>query len=105
MHKRETMARLLVIEDQAAVRETVCMVLKNAGHSVIEAEDGDEGLARLATEMVDLVLTDIIMPRTEGIGAIREIKRLYPAMKIIAMSGTGAYALYLHSAQKLGADA
>ena len=99
------MARLLVIEDQAAVREMVAIVLRSAGHTIVEASNGDDGLKTLTHEKVDLVLTDLVMPGTEGIATIREIRNLYPRMKIVAMSGTGAYALYLHAASKLGADA
>ena len=98
------MARLLVIEDQAAVREMVCIVLRSAGHTIVEASNGDDGLKTLEHEKVDLVLTDLVMPGTEGIATIREIRNLYPRMKIVAMSGTGAYSLYLDAAAKLGAD-
>jgi DNA-binding NtrC family response regulator len=99
------MARLLVIEDEPLVRQTIRMILALDGHSIIEAENGAHGLAELAQNEVDLVLTDIIMPGTEGIETIKQIRFLHPHLKIVAMSGTGASNLYLNAASKLGANA
>ena len=62
-------------------------------------------MALLAQNDVDLVLTDMIMPGIDGIETIQKIRRLYPALKIIAMSGASAQGLYLAAAAKLGADA
>jgi CheY-like chemotaxis protein len=98
------MAQLLVIDDEPSIRQMACRILIAGGHSVIEAENGTVGLAQLAKHHVDLVLTDIIMPGTEGIETIQQIRRLLPDMKIIAMSGSHAHELYLQAAEKLGAD-
>ena len=83
------MARILVIEDEELSRYTVRQILDRAGHEVEEAENGAEGLDRLGAGTFDLVITDIFMPVMEGIETIREIKRLYPDQKILAMSGGG----------------
>jgi len=99
------MARLLVIEDEPLVRHTVRTILARDGHLIIEAENGARGLAQLAQNDVDLVLTDLIMPGSEGIETIQQIRRLYPQLKVVAMSGTGASNLYLDAASKLGANA
>jgi CheY-like chemotaxis protein len=98
------MAQLLVIDDEASIRQMARRILVASGHSVIEAENGTVGLAQLAQHRVDLVLTDIVMPGTEGIETIQQIRRLLPDMKIIAMSGSNAQNLYLKVAGKLGAD-
>jgi CheY-like chemotaxis protein len=100
------MSLVLVIDDDAQIRRMARRILAGAGHAVIEAEDGDAGLALVRSGEVALVLTDLIMPNKEGIETIRDIRQICPEMAIIAMSGTGASAsLYLHVAEKLGADA
>jgi DNA-binding NtrC family response regulator len=99
------MAHVLVIDDDTNIRQAVRRTLLAGGLSVIEAENGAVGLAQLAQNHVDLVLTDIIMPGTEGVETIQQVRRLRPVMKIIAMSGSHARNLYLDAASKLGAHA
>jgi CheY-like chemotaxis protein len=99
------MANLLVIDDDAAVRQTMRHMLLDAGHSVVEAGNGAKRLAQLEQSSFDLVLTDIIMPVREGVETIQQIRRLYPDMKIIAMSGSYSSEAYLSAAAKLGAHA
>lgn len=74
--------------------------------TVIEAEDGEEGLRMLRANAVDLVICDLIMPRADGIGTILNIRRSMPAMKIIAISGGGrSHAMeLLKVAEQMGAD-
>jgi two-component system, chemotaxis family, chemotaxis protein CheY len=101
-------ALILVIDDDARVRRTMVRVLTGAGHSVIEAEEGQKGIVLLCEEKPDLVITDLVMPGKDGIETIREIREISPEMKIVAISGTHAGAdggLYLRAAEKLGADA
>jgi CheY-like chemotaxis protein len=99
------MPLILVIDDSSTVRQFVRAAL--AGHAVIEAGDGQAGLALFYRQNPDLVITDMIMPIKEGIETIREIRQSGRETKIIAMSGTSEKAerLYLAAAQKLGADA
>jgi len=78
--------RILVIEDEAAMRRTIRRMLESAGHEVIEAEDGSRGLAQFHKRPVDAVITDIIMPNKEGIETIREIRGLDPDITIVAIS-------------------
>lgn len=101
------MARILVIDDEPKMRQIVRRILIAAEHVVIEAEDGEAGLAQLRKEQPTSVLTDIVMPNIEGIETIREIRRLSPSTKIVAMSGGGAARdmHYLEVASVLGADA
>ncbi len=79
--------------------------LEGMGHTVTEASNGQEGLVQYESSPADLVLTDLIMPEKEGMETIMELRKKYPAVKIIAMSGGGRMtpANYLHIAQRLGA--
>jgi len=100
-------ANILVIDDEASTRRLVALALEKQGHTVAEAGDGAEALKILAAHKVDLVITDLLMPETDGIETIMELRRLYPATKIIAISGGGEYqsgAGFLRAAESLGAD-
>jgi two-component system, chemotaxis family, chemotaxis protein CheY len=101
------MALILVIDDAATVRHLMRRVLIEAGHTVIEAADGEIGLSMFAAQLPALVITDLFMPNREGIETIQELRRLSPGARIIAMSASGSASgkLYLGAARKLGADA
>ncbi len=79
------MATILVIDDDAAVRRVLVRSLARAGHEIVEAENGSSGLARFREHAPELVITDIVMPQTEGIETIREIRRAAPHVKILAI--------------------
>jgi CheY-like chemotaxis protein len=83
------MARILVIDDDSAVRLSVKLVLEHAGHEVICASDGSQGLREFATAAPQLIVTDIIMPNKEGIETIIEIRARDAKIPILAMSGGG----------------
>lgn len=101
------MALILVIDDAATVRHLVRRILADATHSVIEAQDGEVGLALFEKQRPAIVITDLFMPNREGIETIQHIRRLSPAAKIVAMSTSGSAGgeFYLGAARKLGADA
>jgi CheY-like chemotaxis protein len=101
------MSLILVIDDAATVRQLVGRILVEAKHSVLEAQDGDIGVALFQRHRPPLVITDLFMPNKEGIETIQEIRRLSPGTKIIAMSASTSATgkLYLGAAKKLGADA
>ncbi len=101
------MARILIIDDDPFVRSMVTRALREYGHSVLVAEDGDQGLAVMTERIVDLVITDILMPRKEGIETIVELKTFYPDLPVLAMSGGGATSAPdapLEDARLIGAD-
>lgn len=81
------MARILVIDDQASIRRVVRRALELDGHEIIEAEEGEAGLALLASAQVALVITDIFMPGLDGIVTLREIRTRFPAVKVMVISG------------------
>lgn len=100
------MPTVLVIDDEDMVRLVLRQFLERQSMTVIEAEDGEEGLRQLRANAVDLVICDLIMPRADGIGTIMHIRRSMPAMKIIAISGGGrSHAMeLLKVAGQMGAD-
>ncbi|MBX3179300.1 MAG: response regulator [Candidatus Hydrogenedentes bacterium] len=81
------MARILVIDDHYAMRQTIREILEVEGHEVIEAPEGDSGIQMQQRTPADLVITDIFMPHKEGMTTIRELRAANPALPIIAMSG------------------
>jgi CheY-like chemotaxis protein len=99
------MARILVIDDEPDTRAMLEHILKAAGHEVILASDGREGVERYRTSPADLVVTDLYMPKQEGLETIRELRTRFPEVAIIAMSGRAAALTMLSVAQKFGAVA
>ncbi len=98
--------KIIIADDDPLLLSTVESIIDDAGYEAFTACDGDEVIRLLDTCMPDLVITDIVMPDKEGIETIMEIKKTFPAMKIIAMSGSGHQKdQYLSNAQILGADA
>ena len=99
------MEKILIIDDETPIRSMVRLILERAGYTVREAQDGIEGIRVFRETPADLVITDLIMPNKDGIGMIIELKKDFPAFKIIAMSGGGLNRPegYLRGAQKLGA--
>jgi CheY-like chemotaxis protein len=100
--------RVLVVDDDDAVRFCVASYFAEQGHTVAEAPDGRDALRLLGRESpFDLVVTDIIMPDVEGIGLIIKIRDDYPGVRVIAMSGGGKLSaeFYLEAAEMLGANA
>ncbi|HVU33152.1 MAG TPA: response regulator [Opitutaceae bacterium] len=99
------MARILVIEDDDLLRTVLANALAAAGHDVMEATNGQEGLDRFRAAPTDLVLTDIVMPVQEGVETILQLRRNHPTLPIIAMSGGVANSkLYLTIAGRMGAS-
>ncbi len=100
------MATILVIDDDAAMRRLILRVLRARGHDLLEAENGEAGIALMQDGKPDLIITDILMPQKEGIETIREILGRSPGAKIIAISGGGSQNLmFLDAAKTFGAHA
>ena len=67
--------RILVVDDSAAIRQSITYVLQQGGYEVIEAKDGQDGLDTLTKmEVPDLIITDVNMPNLDGIGFIRRVR-------------------------------
>ncbi len=94
--------KILVVDDDPAVRDVVTSMLETAGYEVTKAGNGREALRILGAAPIDLVITDLVMPEQEGIETIKLIRRDYPRAKVIAMSGAFG-GDYLRIAGYLGA--
>jgi DNA-binding response OmpR family regulator len=97
------MAQILVIDDDPAIRVTIEQILHSAGHAVISAADGREGVEIFRANPADVVITDLYMPNQEGLETIRELRTRFPKVVILAMSGRPTAGTMLSIAQKLGA--
>jgi DNA-binding response OmpR family regulator len=99
--------KVLVMDDDAALLRLMSLAFKAEGFSTVCADNGRQGVRMAAAHRPDLVVTDIVMPDVEGIGAIRELKAAPRAPKVIAISGAGRGrgSDYLSWARHLGADA
>lgn len=100
------MKDILIVDDYLEFRRMLSRLLESAGYRVREAENGAEALQMHRSAPADLIITDILMPEKEGLETIRELRREYPDIKIIAMSGGGqaGTGTYLNLAEKLGAS-
>ncbi len=97
---------VLVIDDDNLMRDVITRCLQKPGYVVSAAINGADGLSQLSRQQADLVITDILMPDSDGLEVIVQIRRLYPATRILAISGGGGSAGldYLKIAAKFGAD-
>lgn len=68
--------RIITVDDAATIRRLVGYTLRGVGHEVIEAEDGEDALRVLGKERVDLVITDVNMPKMDGIELVRRLRAL-----------------------------
>lgn len=101
------MQRILVVDDEEPVRLMLRMTLEDAGYDVEEVDDGARVVEKLRGNEFSLIITDLVMPEKEGIETIMDVKREFPEMKIIAVSGGGKVGPhnYLTFAKRLGSDA
>ena len=111
------MHNVLVIDDEADVRDGIKRVLERAGFSVRVIDNAGDVLPELRRQQTDIVVTDIIMPKMSGVEAIAAILREFPEMRILAISGGGNFDMsayqstaittttYLSAAQTAGAHA
>jgi two-component system chemotaxis response regulator CheY len=70
------MKRILAVDDSPSIRQMVKLTLSKAGYEVTEANDGADGLRKAQTNLVDMVVTDLNMPVMNGLGLIRELRKL-----------------------------
>jgi DNA-binding response OmpR family regulator len=101
------MAKILLVDDDPLVRASLADVLGEIGHDVSEAVDGNDGLAALTRDRFDLVVLDILMPGREGIETIREIRKQWAALPVLAISGgsRNRWCDFLQMATDFGATA
>lgn len=99
--------KVLILDDNVELLESLALVLKSAGHEVETAPSAERALARQGERPADALIVDIFMPDTDGLEAIAAFRSAWPRLKIIAMSGGGRLAKgdYLETARVAGADA
>ena len=99
------MPSILIIDDDASVRDSLRRTLHKEGYTIFEASEGRGGLKQLEHSLADLILLDMFMPDKDGLETIGELRRTHPGIRIIAMSGGGFKGTVdvLHVATKLGA--
>lgn len=88
------MHSVLVVDDELDVRDAIERVLSRAGYSVRTTGDAADALAELRRCHADVVITDIIMPKINGVEGIESIRQEFPAVRIIAISGGGNFGIY-----------
>ena len=110
------MTKVIIIDDEEDIRIVLKEIFVREGFDVAVASNGAEGLNLLREEGADLVITDIIMPGSDGVETAYDIRKEFPKTKIIVMSGGGNVAssgyeptaitttAYLASAAAVGAD-
>lgn len=81
--------RVLVVEDEQAVRLVACRTLQSLGYQVVEATDGADALEKWEAERgrIDLVLSDVVMPRMGGVELVTTLRARQPSLKVVMMSG------------------
>ena len=100
------MPRILVIDDDAQLRKMLRKTLENAGYMMIEAPDGVAGAKLFREDPADLVITDIVMEEGGGLETIMSLRRDFPNVKILAISGGGKVVKvdFLSMAKSIGAQ-
>lgn len=79
--------QILVVDDEARIRECLGMLLVAFGYEVAEAENGVSALSQLNRVVPDLIVTDLNMPQMSGLELISHVRSRYPSISIVAMSG------------------
>jgi DNA-binding NtrC family response regulator len=100
----QSVARILVVDDDPDIRGVIREFLMPEGYELRMAASAREAFRILEREAINLVLTDLVMPDDEGIAMIQEIRRRFPTVKTVAMSGA-RFGPFLRAAELLGANA
>ena len=82
----EGMARVLVVDDEDELREMLAETVRSLGHEVLTAEDGEKGLHVYKQQEIDLVITDLKMPRMDGLTLLREIRLVKPDAVVLMIT-------------------
>ena len=101
------MTSVLIIDDNILIRRMLRRHLEREGYEVLEAEDGEKALVKWSAFPTDIVITDIFMPKKNGLSVIKELTQMKEVPKIVALSGsdyTEELGNYLTLAIEFGAD-
>ena len=97
------MAKVLVVDDERAMREFLTVLLEKQGHHVIAAPDGEQALELVAQQPPDLVISDVRMPKMDGIGLLTGIRKKHPHLPVIMITAYASMDSTIQ-AMRLGAD-
>ena len=81
--------KILIVDDEVSILQSLSGILEDEGYELILAGSGEEGLERTKKDQPDLIILDIWMPGTDGITVLEEIKKLYPLIPVMIISGHG----------------
>jgi DNA-binding response OmpR family regulator len=95
--------RVVVIEDEPAIRRGVVDALRATGYEVAEAADGARGLEEALRREIDLVLLDLLLPKRDGLDVLAEVRKVRPTLPIIILTARGAEEDRIRGL-KMGAD-
>lgn len=84
-------SRVLVVDDDAEIRALLRRHLQRVGYTVEEAEDGEGALEQVSKAAPDVVITDMVMPRLDGLGLLRALRGLDPDLPVIVLTGRGSF--------------
>jgi len=85
--KANSQSRVLVVVDEATNREIISDMLASEGYDVVTAQDGMDALSQLAVPLPDVIISDLRMPRMSGVEFLAVVRRKYPDLPLIAISG------------------
>ena len=91
------MAKILVADDAAFMRMRLSSILREIGHEVVEAENGQEAVEKYFADKPHLVLMDITMPEMDGIAAIEAIRSRDPAARVVVCSAMGQQSMVVRA--------
>ena len=83
-----TKATILLVEDEELLRAGVQEVLEIQGYNVITAPDGEQALACLVAQTIDLIITDLVMPKMDGVDFVKQLRKIKPDLPVIVVSGS-----------------
>ncbi len=83
------LARIVVVEDEQAIRRGVVDALRISGYDVVEAGDGARGLEEAVRLGVDLVLLDLLLPKRDGLDVLAEVRKIRPTLPVIVLTARG----------------
>ncbi len=78
---------ILVVDDEASIRESLSVLLTSAGYEISEAQHGFDGLLQLAQRVPDVIISDLNMPYMSGFEFLSVVRRRYPQISVVALSG------------------
>src|SRR5688572_12777315 len=98
-----TKPKVMIVDDEVSSRQGLCELLTAWGYDTSQAIDGLEALQRVVEVKPDVVVTDVIMPRLDGFGLLRELRDVMPDLIIIVLTGQGNVEMALRAIQEEGA--